>query len=134
MTIFTVPCSLCVNLRCFSQLINSFHFLFVKGSPFTYLVIVVWLGTTAFWLMRMNRALAMFHGLFIIPALQVFWTFFSVLGGGFFFEEFKSLEALGAMGFAVGVLVVSCKALAFGRPRPCCQSAVSSSSVQVFRN
>ncbi|CAN0352781.1 unnamed protein product, partial [Laminaria digitata] len=41
------------------------------GSPFTYLVIAIWLGTTVFWLMRMNRALAMFHGLFIIPALQV---------------------------------------------------------------
>lgn len=42
-----------------------------QSSPFTYLVIAVWLGTTVFWLTRMNRALAMFHGLFIIPALQV---------------------------------------------------------------
>lgn len=42
-----------------------------QASPFTYLVTVVWLGTTVFWLVRMNRALAMFHGLFIIPALQV---------------------------------------------------------------
>ena len=42
-----------------------------QGSPFTYLVMAIWLGTTIFWLVRMNRALAMFHGLFIIPALQV---------------------------------------------------------------
>ncbi|CAN0282010.1 unnamed protein product, partial [Ectocarpus sp. 4 AP-2014] len=60
----------------------------MKGSIFTYLVFAIWLGTTIFWLVRMNRALAMFHGLFIIPALQqVFWTFFSVIDGGFYFEE-----------------------------------------------
>jgi hypothetical protein len=40
--------------------------------PFTYLVTMLWAGTTVFWLVRMNRALALFHGLFIIPALQVY--------------------------------------------------------------
>ncbi|CAN0569640.1 unnamed protein product, partial [Ectocarpus sp. 12 AP-2014] len=78
----------------------------MKGSIFTYLVFAIWLGTTIFWLVRMNRALAMFHGLFIIPALQVFWTFFSVIDGGFYFEEFHTLHVLGGLGFAVGVLVV----------------------------
>lgn len=53
------------HLRRMNSLVSS------KGSPFTYLVIAIWLGTTIFWLVRMNRALAMFHGLFIIPALQV---------------------------------------------------------------
>lgn len=42
-----------------------------------------------------------------VCAFQVFWTFFSVIGGGFYFEEFKSLEVLGGLGFALGVLVVS---------------------------
>ena len=37
---------------------------------------------------------------------QVFWTFFSVIGGGFYFEEFSSLKLLGGLGFALGVLVV----------------------------
>lgn len=50
-----------------------------QGSPFTYLVIAVWLGTTVFWLMRMNKALAMFHGLFIIPALQVTNCYYRLL-------------------------------------------------------
>lgn len=37
---------------------------------------------------------------------QVFWTFFSVIGGGFYFEEFKSLGLMDAIGFATGVSVV----------------------------
>ena len=48
---------------------------------------------------------------------QVFWTFFSVIGGGFYFEEFSSLKLLGGLGFAVGVLVVRratvCNTLSF---------------------
>ncbi|CAM9275881.1 unnamed protein product, partial [Ectocarpus fasciculatus] len=39
---------------------------------------------------------------------QVFWTFFSVIDGGFYFEEFHTLHVLGGLGFAVGVLVVFC--------------------------
>ncbi|CAM9789353.1 unnamed protein product, partial [Scytosiphon promiscuus] len=94
-----------VNAKCLSELLTlTFQGDNQMGSPFTYLVIAIWLGTTIFWLVRMNRALAMFHGLFIIPALQVFWTFFSVIGGGFYFEEFHTLHVLGGLGFAVGVL------------------------------
>jgi hypothetical protein len=37
----------------------------------------------------MNTALSMFDGLFIIPVLQVFWTFFSILSGGIYFEEVR---------------------------------------------
>jgi hypothetical protein len=29
----------------------------------------------------MNTALRLFDGLFIIPLLQVFWTFFAIMGG-----------------------------------------------------
>ncbi|CAN0295591.1 unnamed protein product, partial [Hapterophycus canaliculatus] len=61
-----------VNAKCLSELLTlTFQGDNQMGSPFTYLVIAIWLGTTIFWLVRMNRALAMFHGLFIIPALQV---------------------------------------------------------------
>lgn len=31
-------------------------------------------------LYRMNRALKLFSGVFIIPALQVFWVLFAILG------------------------------------------------------
>ena len=53
---------------------------------FTYFVLLFWLGATSFWLTRMNKALSMFDGLFIIPVLQVFWTFFSIVSGGIYFE------------------------------------------------
>lgn len=66
-----VPVTHCHWSRLPFRLRCPYRFCRKQGSPFTYLVIAVWLGTTVFWLMRMNRALAMFHGLFIIPALQV---------------------------------------------------------------
>ncbi|CAM9687756.1 unnamed protein product, partial [Phaeothamnion confervicola] len=96
-----------IQAKCFSELLS----MSVRGDnqmvkPFTYMVLVMWLATTVFWLVRMNRALSQFHGLFIIPALQVFWTFFSVIGGGIYFEEFHELTEGQVVGFAAGVCVV----------------------------
>ena len=73
---------------------------------FTYFVLLFWLGATSFWLTRMNKALSMFDGLFIIPVLQVFWTFFSIVSGGIYFEEFKSFTWPQMIGFCAGVCVV----------------------------
>lgn len=93
--------------KCFSELLtltcagqNQF------SSPFTYFVIVAWFITCAFWLYRMNRALALFDGLFIIPTLQVFWVFFAIIGGGVYFEEFVTIGPLRLFGFICGVVVV----------------------------
>ncbi len=41
--------------------------------PFSFFVIAVWIVSTAFWIIRMNKALALFNGLFIIPTLQVIY-------------------------------------------------------------
>ncbi len=76
------------------------------GNPFTYGVLVAWLASTSFWLTRMNRALSMFDGLFVIPVLQVFWTFFSIVSGGIYFEEFDEFSPGQMVGFSFGVLVV----------------------------
>jgi hypothetical protein len=76
------------------------------GNWFTYFVIFMWLAATSFWLTRMNKALSMFDGLFIIPVLQVFWTFFSITSGGIYFEEFNSFSAGQLAGFSSGVAVV----------------------------
>lgn len=73
---------------------------------FTYFVLIMWLASTSFWLTRMNTALSMFDGLFIIPVLQVFWTFFSILSGGIYFEEFNSFTPGQMLGFTLGVVVV----------------------------
>jgi len=76
------------------------------GNWFTYFVLLAWLASTSFWLTRMNTALSMFDGLFIIPVLQVFWTFFSILSGGIYFEEFDSFSPGQMCGFSFGVIVV----------------------------
>jgi len=73
---------------------------------FTYVVLVFWLSATSFWLTRMNQGLALFDGLFIIPVLQVFWTFFSIVSGGIYFQEFHSFAPGQMVGFSCGVLVV----------------------------
>jgi hypothetical protein len=73
---------------------------------FTYFVLFYWLGATSFWLTRMNKALSMFDGLFIIPVLQVFWTFFAIVSGGIYFEEFKSFTWPQMIGFIFGVSIV----------------------------
>lgn len=48
----------------------------------------------------------MFNVLHVVLG-QVFWTFFSVLGGGVYFKEFETLRAFEIVGFATGVMVVS---------------------------
>ncbi|GMH54954.1 hypothetical protein TrLO_g10003 [Triparma laevis f. longispina] len=75
-------------------------------NPFTYFVIFAWLAATSFWLTRMNTALGMFDGLFIIPVLQVFWTFYSIVSGGIYFEEFDSFSPGQMCGFCFGVFIV----------------------------
>ena len=69
---------------------------------------MTFVATTAFWLYRMNRALALFEPLFIIPLLQVFWTFFATLNGGIYFREFMGDVFLrdDATGFSFGVLII----------------------------
>ena len=67
---------------------------------------LLWCLPTAFWLSQLNRALAMFDGLIIIPLMQVCWMFFSILSGGVFFKEFHSFKWIEIQLFCFGILVV----------------------------
>ena len=69
-------------------------------------ILLGWLITISFWLRQMNRALAQFDGVFIIPVLQVFWTFFSIVSGGVFFKEFLTFSTSQSVGFSVGIIIV----------------------------
>lgn len=97
-----------LQAKCLSELLRSS----IRGNnqltyPFTYAVLLLWLSATAFWLYRMNLGLKLFDGVFIIPVLQVFWTFFAILDGFIFFEEYKKYtSALPLLGFISGVLIV----------------------------
>lgn len=76
---------------------------------FTYVTLVAFVGSTCFWLYRMNHALALFDPLFIIPVLQIFWTLFATLNGGIFFREFFGdgfSLCCDVPGFASGIFVI----------------------------
>ena len=96
-----------LQAKCLSELLSST----IQGDNqlrfvFTYFVLVVWALTTVFWLYRMNKALRLFEGVFIIPVLQVFWTFFAIVGGGLYFQEFQKYNSISLIMFIVGVLIV----------------------------
>lgn len=96
-----------VLAKCCSELLRSS---FSGMNPFshgiTYSVIAGWIVVTIFWLRRMNKALELFDGVFIIPMLQVIWIVFSVLGGGIFFQEFQSYTYINAILFVVGISII----------------------------
>mmetsp|Transcript_9307 Transcript_9307/g.26153 ORF Transcript_9307/g.26153 Transcript_9307/m.26153 type:complete len:711 (+) Transcript_9307:78-2210(+) len=75
------------------------------GSPLLWLSLFFWLGGTAYWMRRMNHALALFNGAFIIPLCQVNWSCFTIVTGGVFFEEFKYFSWDNSLLFALGVCV-----------------------------
>jgi hypothetical protein len=41
----------------------------------------------------------------IVPTMQISWTLFSILGGGVYFQEYKTFTVLSASMFALGVAV-----------------------------
>jgi len=51
----------------------------------------------------MNRALLLFDGPFVIPLCQVNWSFFTIVSGGVFFEEFQQFTLEQLLLFATGV-------------------------------
>ena len=57
----------------------------------TYLFIGSWAVAMTFWLYRMNNALRLYEGVFIIPVLQVLWMLFR-LGFDFLFETSLNLQ------------------------------------------
>lgn len=75
-------------------------------NPFSYFVLICWLGSMVFWLRRMNNALLIFPGNRIIPVLQVVWILFGVISGGIYYQEFTGLSASQCFGFVVGLTIV----------------------------
>eukprot|EP01104_Vermistella_antarctica_P011441 TRINITY_DN3197_c0_g3_i1.p1 TRINITY_DN3197_c0_g3~~TRINITY_DN3197_c0_g3_i1.p1 ORF type:complete len:575 (+),score=94.13 TRINITY_DN3197_c0_g3_i1:222-1946(+) len=61
---------------------------------------------TIFWMIRMNTALRKFPAMYIVPALQVIWIVFSILGGGIYFKEFQTFSSLQYLMFGIGVVTI----------------------------
>eukprot|EP00002_Diphylleia_rotans_P020896 TRINITY_DN4064_c0_g1_i2.p1 TRINITY_DN4064_c0_g1~~TRINITY_DN4064_c0_g1_i2.p1 ORF type:complete len:424 (+),score=85.60 TRINITY_DN4064_c0_g1_i2:60-1331(+) len=73
---------------------------------FTYFVFIGWLLLSAFWMERLNSGLRLFPSMIVVPALQVFWTVFSILSGGIYFDEFSKFSWAQTFGFTSGVLII----------------------------
>lgn len=73
---------------------------------FTWIVLGLWVVGTLFWCYRVARALKQFDGLFIIPVLQAFFVFWTIVVGGVFFREFDEFTWGQSLGFILGVLTV----------------------------
>lgn len=54
------------------------------------------------------QALQLFPAIMIVPMMQISWTLFSILSGGIYFQEYKTLNAARGCGYGLGVLVSSC--------------------------
>eukprot|EP00736_Rhodelphis_marinus_P012881 Rmarinus@m.9589 len=80
------------------------------GKGFFYVVLFAFGSTSFFWLRRMNTALRKFDALLIPPMMQVFWTLFSILSGGIYFQEFATFSAQQSVAFFTGVVVMLCGA------------------------
>ena len=96
-----------LNAKCMSMFIqisaqgdNEFE------KPAIWVVLIIWLILTIYWLKRLDLGLALFPPMFIIPVLQVFYMFFAIIAGGIFFQEFNTFTPIQSTFFALGVVFI----------------------------
>ena len=96
-----------LNAKCMSMFIqtsaqgdNEFE------KPAIWVVLMIWLILTIYWLKRLDLGLELFPPMFIIPVLQVFYMFFAIIAGGIFFQEFNSFTPIQSTFFALGVACI----------------------------
>jgi magnesium transporter len=75
-------------------------------KPTLYWTLVLWALLGVFWVRRLDRALAIFPPVFIIPVMQVMFVLFAIICGGVFFEEFLDFSVSQYVGFVFGVLLI----------------------------
>ena len=99
-----------VQAKAFSELIE----LWLTGQAliwthwFTYVVLLYFAVTVAFWLYRLNAALGKYDPLFIIPLLQASYIVLATLAGGIYFQEFQTLTWWQLLLFAAMIGVMFC--------------------------
>lgn len=55
---------------------------------------------------HLNKGLRLFPAVIIVPTLQIFWTLFSIICGGIYFNEFSTFTPLATGMFALGVVLI----------------------------
>jgi len=49
------------------------------------------------------QALQLFPAIMIVPMMQISWTLFSILSGGIYFQEYKTMSTAQGCGYGLGV-------------------------------
>jgi len=73
---------------------------------FAFVIFILWILATAFWICRLSASLIMFDAMFIIPVNQTMWILFSVLSGGIVWNEFANLNFAESSWLASGLSLV----------------------------
>uniref|UniRef100_A0A0D6QXR1 Probable magnesium transporter n=1 Tax=Araucaria cunninghamii TaxID=56994 RepID=A0A0D6QXR1_ARACU len=99
------------NSVLFAKSLSSFLRLSIGGNShlhgwFTYLILVLFLCTAAFWMARLNDGLALFNAILIVPMFQIAWTFFSILTGFIYFQEYQVFNMLRTSMFLIGISLI----------------------------
>jgi len=87
-----------------------FYLTVVEGNnqfryTFTYIIIVMWVILTVFWIFNMNRILKKYNDQYIIPTLQSMWTLLSIVSGGIYFQEFRDFSIFRYFIFFLGTFM-----------------------------
>ncbi|GJR17368.1 transcription-repair-coupling factor [Tanacetum coccineum] len=75
-------------------------------SWFTYSILLLFLCTAGFWMARLNEGLAQFDAILIVPMFQIAWTFFSIITGFVYFQEYQVMDILRTVMFILGMISV----------------------------
>lgn len=73
---------------------------------YLYFILGTWLVLVSYWLTRLDGGLMMYPPSFIIPMMQVFFVFFAIVCGGFYFKEFEGFTTSQFAGFSSGVCLI----------------------------
>eukprot|EP00890_Picochlorum_soloecismus_P005143 jgi/Picsp_1/562/NSC_00559-R1_protein len=76
------------------------------GSWYTWVVVVLFLCTAAFWMIRFNKALRLFPVSIIMPVLQVGWVILSMVSGSVYFQETADMGTVEKIMFGVGTVIL----------------------------
>jgi len=76
------------------------------GNWYTWVVVVLFLCTAAFWMIRFNKALRLFPVSIIMPVLQVGWVILSMVSGSVYFQETADMGTVEKIMFGVGTVIL----------------------------
>lgn len=76
------------------------------GCWYTWIVVLLFLLTAAFWMIRFNKALKLFPVSIIMPVLQVGWIILSMISGSLYYKEMSAMSTLQKVMFGVGTAVL----------------------------